>query len=229
MHDPMTVAFDIKLPWRRCKPWPANLEKWEELTPKQQRGREKFWREGYRESLITIWHNDPCRDGTDDSCGFSTPKLTKKQRQTLKGLAWAEAQQPWLRYICAKSVDNPMVAECLCRAGLIQVADALRIPLTTEQAMRGAIRLTHNQLDNLRSCFCAMPGWHTNGETIDKHQHEELAMQLYVCLARYLLRKQRRWYQQPRWHIHHWRFQIHPWQDFKRWLFPPKEANAEGA
>lgn len=30
---------------------------------------------------ITIWHNDPCTDGTDDSCGWSRPKLSKKEIQ----------------------------------------------------------------------------------------------------------------------------------------------------
>lgn len=28
---------------------------------------------------ITIWHHDPCKDGTDDSCGWSKPKLTKRE------------------------------------------------------------------------------------------------------------------------------------------------------
>lgn len=30
---------------------------------------------------ITIWHHDPCTDGTDDSCGWSRPKLTEKELQ----------------------------------------------------------------------------------------------------------------------------------------------------
>ena len=28
---------------------------------------------------IRIWHHDPCKDGTDDSCGWSKPKLTKQE------------------------------------------------------------------------------------------------------------------------------------------------------
>lgn len=28
---------------------------------------------------VTIWHHDPCTDGTDDSCGWSRPKLSKKE------------------------------------------------------------------------------------------------------------------------------------------------------
>ncbi|MEE9382821.1 MAG: hypothetical protein V3V08_05345 [Nannocystaceae bacterium] len=32
-------------------------------------------------------------------------------------------------------------------------------------------------------------------------------------------KRDRRWWQHPRWHIHHWKIQIHPLQEFKRWAF----------
>ena len=32
-------------------------------------------------------------------------------------------------------------------------------------------------------------------------------------------RRDRRWWQHPRWHVHHWKVQIHPLQNFKRWAF----------
>jgi len=35
---------------------------------------------------ITIWHHDPCKDGTDDSCGWSRPKLTKKEKECINRL-----------------------------------------------------------------------------------------------------------------------------------------------
>lgn len=44
MHDPMTVAFEIRNPFVR--------------------------RGEYREPLATIWHVDPERDGSDDSCDW---------------------------------------------------------------------------------------------------------------------------------------------------------------
>lgn len=47
MHDPMTVAHDIRYPW----PWSKSGS-------------------GYRENLLTIWHVDPECDGSDDSCGW---------------------------------------------------------------------------------------------------------------------------------------------------------------
>jgi hypothetical protein len=29
----------------------------------------------------------------------------------------------------------------------------------------------------------------------------------------------RPWFMHPRWHIHHWKLQVHPWQTLRRWLF----------
>lgn len=49
MHDPMTVAFEIKSPINRRSEW---------------------FKDGYRETLVTIWHVDPETDGSDDSCDW---------------------------------------------------------------------------------------------------------------------------------------------------------------
>jgi hypothetical protein len=51
MHDPLTVALEIKYPWKR----------------KTSLG-------SYRESFITIWHKDPCKDGSDNSCDWHGSK-----------------------------------------------------------------------------------------------------------------------------------------------------------
>lgn len=47
MHDPLTVALEIKYPWKR----------------KSSLG-------SYRGAFITIWHKDPCKDGSDNSCDW---------------------------------------------------------------------------------------------------------------------------------------------------------------
>jgi len=59
MHDKATVAFYIKYPWRGKKT--------------------AFYKKGHRPSFITIWHNDSETDGTDDSCRWTWPKLTKEE------------------------------------------------------------------------------------------------------------------------------------------------------
>jgi hypothetical protein len=55
VHDPLTVAFEIRSPFR---------DKPTAMFPK-----------GYRHAIITIWHKDPCHDHDDDSCDwFGTPE-----------------------------------------------------------------------------------------------------------------------------------------------------------
>lgn len=53
MHDPMTVAFEIRYPWRKYGADAPN----------------DFLRE-YRAPFITIWHVDPEKRGDDDSCDW---------------------------------------------------------------------------------------------------------------------------------------------------------------
>ena len=66
MHDPMTVAFEIRYPWRKHG----------------AKGRNE-WERNYRDSFITIWHADPCKRRLDpsarrdDSCGWPWPYLDK--------------------------------------------------------------------------------------------------------------------------------------------------------
>lgn len=48
MHDPKTVAFEIKYPWK-AKP--------SEMFP-----------QGYRHPFVTVWHVDPEKNGDSDSC-----------------------------------------------------------------------------------------------------------------------------------------------------------------
>lgn len=64
MHDPSTVAFEIKYPWYKKDHKP---------------GESSFFPKGYRDTFITIWHVDPETDATDDSCGWHEPPLTNKE------------------------------------------------------------------------------------------------------------------------------------------------------
>lgn len=62
MHDPMTVAFEIRYPWLAYS-----------KAERASRPKDGF-RQTYREPFITIWHVDPEKDGTDDSCDWFNSK-----------------------------------------------------------------------------------------------------------------------------------------------------------
>src|SRR5438045_1892516 len=68
MHDPMSVAFEIRYPWRAYK------------NPRTE------WERGYRSSFITIWHVDPEKGGSDDSCDWFGRRVTKREKELAASL-----------------------------------------------------------------------------------------------------------------------------------------------
>lgn len=208
MHDPSTVAFDIKYPWRGR--------------------RSEHWPKGYRDTFITIWHEDPldfkgkcgCRD--DDSCGWSRPPMTLEERDQVKGWAKfeygtifakqvAEEEKKSYAYICYDSSCYEAVYwiwryikhektkakgwKFLDRRNALSAAEVERI-----------FNLASNPVDNLKL---------THSQVSDLESFQQFFMLIYRSYQSF----HRPWYRHPRWHIHHWRFQIHPLQKLKRWTF----------
>jgi hypothetical protein len=221
MHDPMTVAHEIRTPWYTHRPWPKGAQRWDDLTSDQQSGRSRHWREGYRNSMVTIWHVDPERDGSDDSCGYSYPPLSRRQLERLKNAAWTESKYPYfLRRSGRVWTGSRHEAECLYRGMVLLVADVLDFPITFEAAAKHAAHRIHHPAcsDNAR-VFCFEPGYHSNSQDDTPEWRERHFHGILCSVARELLREARPWYRHPRWHIHHWKIQVHFIQELKRWLF----------
>lgn len=205
MHDPSTVAFDIKYPWK-SKP-------------------SKFWPKGHRGTFITIWHEDPqnfqgkCGCRSDDSCGWFSPPLTTTRREKLLNLTreqystifekqCREREGASYAYICF--VPNAYDAVYwLWRA--IKHMDRDRSgwqygkPLSSRE-LDAIYTLTANPVDNVRLTV-------SNVQDLDSFES------LVFTVDRAYRRFNRPWYRHPRWHVHHWRFQVHPLQKLHRRLF----------
>lgn len=67
-----------------------------------------------------------------------------------------------------------------------------------------ADRLVTNEFDNLKM-------WLTG-----RDDEEKISQVAGIFAA--LCRQDRPWWKHPKWHFWHWRFQIHPWQQFRRWM-----------
>jgi hypothetical protein len=232
MHDPLTQAFEIKYPWFRDKPWPKEFRKkflkgwrskevWGHFSPEQQEGRSSMWPEGYRDTFLRIWHKDPERSGSNDSCGWSYPRCTDEQCERIHNLAWSEGQNPYFLKHNGRSFDGSMGdAEALERGLLLLVADVIGVKLSFEEAARMAARAIH-QADCVHPSnkFCFEPGYHSNSKEDKPYHREEVFKGLCFGAAARVLDLRRPWYRHPRWHIHHWRIQIPIWQSFRRWAF----------
>ena len=143
MHDPLTVAFEIRYPWLAYSP--------EERAARP----DSQFTQTYRAPFITVWHVDPEKDGTDDSCD------------------WFNRKRPL----------GPL-----------------------EKALQEATWDLEVLLDN-------KPHW--------PNSPEHKRFQPLNSAIRAILHKPSRthWWQiHPRWHIWHWKIQIHPYQNARRWM-----------
>lgn len=194
MHDPCSVAFEIKYPWRSNKT--------------------RFSPKGTRSSFITIWHHDPETDGTDDSCDWfggrkHVPKNIQKAINEAKNWFTQDHCRPVVLAFEAKRKYSPEYesltilplgeAYGICCMILSRIAWSANREAFGPELVSLAHSLIFNEVDTLASC--------------------ESPERFIECLGAAYARYKRPWYKKPRWHVHHWRIQVHPWQKIRRWLF----------
>lgn len=91
MHDPLTEAFRWPQPFKKHDAAFAN----------------------WRAPVFVIWHRDPEKDGSDDSCGWAFPKISKETMERLHGNAveglcsWDELDQRVIGYRMALRHARP--------------------------------------------------------------------------------------------------------------------------
>lgn len=228
MHDPMIQAFEIKYPWWRHKPWPKKFRYsqdrkfvWNHAMKDFQEGCDAFWDEGYRDTFITIWHVDPEKDGSDDSCGWSYPKLTPKQKQGLRNGAWHEVHHPHFLVFNGKEWEGTHADAVSLYEGMIAYCvRLLRVNYSLEQIKRMAIERIHfPDCCKPTGVFCYQPGYHTNNPKDSERDRQEHFFGILCGIARCILDDLRPWYRHPKWHFWHWKLQCQPLMQIKRILF----------
>ena len=197
MHDPMTVAFEIKYPWKD--------------KPSQ------FWPKGYRNTFITIWHNDPETDGTDDSCGWfkrarhGDKAMLERIRREFDHECYAEHGG----YFNADG--TPRYSSLAITTGLFRRAAYIvlgenwkKVDKFMARNFIDIVMFAENPIDSLHQNI-------TNKYGVESRERrvENFASIIYG----WILRAETPWYRHARWHIHHWSIQIHPLQQLKRYLF----------
>lgn len=188
MHSPETVAFEIHL------------------------GRKEKKDGNYRLPLITIWHNDPEKDGTDDSCGwFIRPRhvdqdvLKKIQNEfdfNYKHNYWFNKKGKQIF-----STIGTLMQMYQCAAWIHFKHNRKKKDAFMLKHCSNIIQFAENPID-------------CGGDSITNKWNYENREERFGGMAGMIytdiLRKERKWYQHPKWHIHHWSIQFHPVQQLKR-------------
>lgn len=182
MHDPMTVAFEIKMP----------------LTDY---------------TLMTIWHKDPEADGTDDSCGWfmrsrhCCEETAAKLRSDF-AFEWDADWGGWFNADGSPRLSVIAIAlQMFERAAYRYFGNWKSAHKFMQNNMYGLIHFAENNVDSLHSFITQKYGSTERERRID----EAVAIVWpYVC------RSLRPWCKHPRWHIHHWRITLQPWQQLRR-------------
>lgn len=179
--------------------------------------------------LVTIWHRDPERtdrgNRSDDSCGWFTPPSTQEHRDRIDKLGRSE--WPWLfrqreqlargdpekyAYICYEPTTYDAIYWAWRRIKREARRDAVwnygreRGGYLTPGELEYIYHLASSPVDNLQS-------------TVREVKDAETCGDFFRLVDNAYRRYHRPWWRHPRWHVHHWKFQVHSVQQFKRWAF----------
>lgn len=193
MHSPETLAFEIILGKRIKKDG------------------------NYRTPLITIWHKDPENDGTDDSCGwFIRPRHCDQQilRAIEKQFEFNFTHNYWFDKNGEQIFSTIGTLMLMYRCAAFKHFNGNRKKVDTFMRKHCAdiINFAENPDDCGGDCITGKFYKLANTDLLSKDRFNSMASMVYTDI----LRKERKWYQHPRWHIHHWSIQFHPFQQLKR-------------
>lgn len=194
MHDPKTVAFDIKYPW---------------------------WHRGFRgerahATFITIWHVDPETDGSDDSCGWFK-RARHGDPKVLKSICgdfdfnWDADYGGWFDKDGSPLMSTPGIVLGMFRiAARAHFGSWDKATPFVRRHLTEILFFAENPTDSMHPSIVQKYGRVARSERI-----EGAASVVYGCILRWT----QPWYRHARWHVWHWELQIHPLQAFKRWAF----------
>ncbi len=174
-----------------------------------------------KKTIVTIWHVDPESDGTDNSCGWFQPRLTSRDLDIIQELVDWDLKFPFYTSqstVLLSVLENPKYSYMQQTVGdsLAYVAAAWQqISRHRDKRKQGqltagewwaVVNLATNPDDNLRAILAS-----------SEDKPGERAARFLMCVMRQYLRHHRPWWRHPRWHVHHWEFQVHFVQNMKRW------------
>lgn len=160
----------------------------------------------YSNKFFILWHVDPCRDGTDDSCGrfirsrHCDPKILKK----------IISEYHYQRNLLFNEKGEPILSTIGTVINLFHIAvwehfkhDQNKTSKFMSKNLYEIILFAENPLDSIFPSINAVK-LHTRSIDPDNGRMTELAHIIYP----WIMRSIRPWYKNPKWHLHHWKIQM---------------------
>jgi len=171
MHDPEILVLSVPHPIK----WLCN----------------KIWKkDSYVESVLDIWHVDPERNGTDDSCGYSYPVICKEEKSKIREMGESEYKFMFGEsYATLKGASTYEIIWATWR--IIAWRQYRRSKLTLDE-ITYISDLAGSPHDNLQN-------WVTAAKSDAK-----ACGAFFEIVNRSYRRCNRRWWQHPRFHLFHW-------------------------
>lgn len=195
---------------------------------------------GHRQPILSVWHNDPSTDGTDDSCGWFI-RLRHADKNVYEKIV-KEFEAEWDSTY--KSDNNGYIYNCGWFTP--QGAYVLSVQAIVFNMYLYASKIVFNPYEKISPRRAWKKAW----RFMDKHHSEivyfaennrdsmsdniirkfeigcneaytsdkRMAMIKHCASIIYtdILRKERKWWQHPKFHIHHWSIQFNLLQGLKR-------------
>lgn len=191
---------------------------------------------------FSLWHHDPCKDGTDDSCGWF--KRARHGDKTVLEKITKDFEFDWDRTYSPNKEDHddedgefvektyfrglfkpngdPLLSVHGIVINLFFLA-ALRVFKNRDRALLylnghlfEILFFAENPCDSLRDGI--MRTWQKGcGEEYTERERNERIRQTASCIYAYIIRDVQKWWQHPKWHVHHWRITCRPfWRRTER-------------
>lgn len=152
----------------------------------------------YGNSLIQIWHKDPCRDGSDDSCGwFKRPRHGNPEhfRKII-----SEIDFHWKHWF--SPTGDPLMSTPGIVLEMFHLAAWIHFGRNHRKSRRFINLHVADILSFAENSTDSMHGLITNRYN---EKRDDRVKSAAGCVYGCLLRWEQSWYQHARWHIHHWR------------------------
>lgn len=172
-----------------------------------------------------LWHHDPCKDGTDDSCG-RFPRARHGDQKTLERIKSGIAFE-WKNLFSDTGdplMSTPGITLNLFWWGALEFFkhDQKKAKRWMRKNLFDILMFAENPIDGLHDAITGKYGQ-------DKEPKSQRISQFAHCIHGWLIRSVRPWWKHPRWHVHHWRLTCRPfWRHWLRKKRPSLSTNTKG-